>query len=399
MRPQQIRKERTMTTNSNKMHNHGYATTRRAAFSNLQPMFLLLLANLMLSGNASAQLPSHANFSDSAGWSASQYGSTIMTGDLNNDGFSDVCARAPSGIICALSNGTRFGNEFNATSSFSDAAHYDDAKYYSTLRLGDVNADHFPDICARASDGIYCALGKGDGTFYQPTLWSTQYSDANVGDLWYSSTMMLGDINKDGKADVCMRFPTGIYCSLSQGSSFAPVRLGVLGFEDSEGWGNPIYYSTLRLADVNGDKSLDVCARGYWGIVCSLGNGDGTFSAPTVWTYLFSNAQGWSPIQFAASITFGDVNGDGKADVCGTNGGGTYCAVSVGNSFIALSVYSGYLPRLSTQSDVNISPSYYGTYRLADVNRDGRAEMCARGSAGFVCEATTLEFYNAGIVN
>lgn len=388
-----------MTQHRNILQEPSFPASLRLGFSNLKPTILLLLSGLLFFNTARAQLPVTGNFSDNAGFKDPQYGSTIMTGDLNNDGFNDVCARGAAGIFCALSNGAGFGQVFKATSNFSDAALYNDARYYSTLRLGDVNDDHFADICARASDGIYCALGKGDGTFYQATLWSTQYTDSAVGNLWYSSTMMLGDINNDHRADVCMRLPTGIYCSLSQGNSFAPIRLGVLGYADSENWGNPIYYSTLRLADVDGDGLLDVCGRGYYGIVCSLGNGDGTFRAPQLWTHYFSNDQGWSPIQFAASITFGDVNGDGKADVCGTNNTGTYCAVSIGNSFVPLSFYNGGDLAILTQPYAHISPSYYGTFRLTDVNHDGRAEMCARGSVGFVCAATTFSFVNAGYVN
>lgn len=79
---------------------------------------------------------------------------------------------------------------------------------------------------------------------------------------------------------------------------------------------------------MNGDGKPDLCGRGYAGIVCALGNGDGTFGALNVWTSDFSNAVGWGDPQYGTTVMFADINNDGSADVCGRGSAGILCALS-----------------------------------------------------------------------
>ncbi|MEO8548810.1 MAG: VCBS repeat-containing protein, partial [Kofleriaceae bacterium] len=74
------------------------------------------------------------------------------------------------------------------------------------------------------------------------------------------------DLNGDGKADVCGRASTGLFCALSTGTSFGPVaNWGANFFTDSGGWGAPPYYSNIRYPDLDGDGKADVCGRGVAG--------------------------------------------------------------------------------------------------------------------------------------
>jgi hypothetical protein len=92
----------------------------------------------------------------------------------------------------------------------------------------------------------------------------------------------------------------GVYCALSSGSSFSSLRL-TGDFSDAAGWTQLIYYGSIRLADVNGDKIDDLCGRAAAGIVCALNNGDGTFKPLQLWTTDFSDAYGWDQPQYATT--------------------------------------------------------------------------------------------------
>lgn len=80
-------------------------------------------------------------------------------------------------------------------------------------------------------------------------MWHAEFSDRNGwgGDPQYYSTIQLADVNGDGKADVCGRASSCMVCALSDGTSFGALGLWQSGFTDASGWGNgPQYYSTLR---------------------------------------------------------------------------------------------------------------------------------------------------------
>jgi len=190
-------------------------------------------------------------------------------------------------------------------------------------------------------------------------------------------------VNGDGRADVCGRGGAGIYCALSSGSSFGAVNLWVANYSDGFGWNTgPEYYSTIRFPDVNGDGRADVCGRGAAGIYCALSSGS-SFGAANLWVANYSDGFGWnaSPAYYA-TILFADVDGDGRADVCGRGGAGIYCALSSGASFGAVNLW---IANYSDGFGWNTSPAYDSTIHLADVTGDGRADVCGRGAAGVYC--------------
>lgn len=110
-------------------------------------------------------------------------------------------------------------------------------------------------------------------------LWETTLSDAkgwNNSPYW--NTIQYADVNHDGQADICGRGIAGVYCGLSNGTGFSPVTLWEGNFSDANGWNNQPYWNTIQYADVNGDGLTDVCGRGIAGVYCGLSNGS-TFPA------------------------------------------------------------------------------------------------------------------------
>jgi hypothetical protein len=312
---------------------------------------------------------SDSTFASTAGESASYY-STIMFGDINGDSANDVCIRKADGIHCAES----YGAAFNASSlwqgDFSDANGWNQPQYFSTLRLVDVNLDGRADLCGRGIAGIICALSianpvTGSTGFGPSTLWAGDYSDANGwnSDPAYYSTIQFGDINGDGLPDVCGRGSAGIDCSLNiSGTTFGTAQTWDGNFSNAAGWQtDPAYYSTIRLTDVNGDGRLDVCGRGSAGIYCSTSTGT-SFAGAQLWTANFSNAQNWNASYppYYSTIQFGDVTGDGRADVCGWASDGIHCATSNGSQLLNYQLWDGNFGGAPWGTD----PAYWSTIRL-----------------------------------
>src|SRR5262249_1648408 len=86
---------------------------------------------------------------------------------------------------------------------------------------------------------------------------------------------------------------------------------------------------TIRFPDIDGDGKADVCGREPDGLWCARSTGDSflplVFASPD-----FSDARGFKDPLYAGSIQFADLDGDGTDDVCGRSAGGVTCALSDG---------------------------------------------------------------------
>ncbi len=318
-------------------------------------------------------------WSDSASWDQPQYYWTIQFADVDGDGKGDLCARDSQGIVCESSNGSGFGAEIRGP-AWSDANGWANIQYYSTIQFADVNGDGKADVCARAAAGIVCSLSDGKG--FPTAITGPDWSDAKGwSNPQFYNTIQFVDVNGDGKADVCGRSAAGIVCNLSDGNGFSNSITGP-GWSDAGNWQQPEYESTIRYADVNGDGKIDVCGRAAAGVVCELSDGNGF---PTeIQGPAWSDANGWNAAQFYTTIQFADVNGDGKADLCGRASTGVMCELSDGKGFPTEVVGPAW-----TSAGGWDDPQYDSTIGFADLNDDGKDDVCARGWAGLQCALST----------
>jgi hypothetical protein len=331
------------------------------------------------------------DYSDAQGWnSAEYYYGTIAYTDINKDGSADVCGRGADGIWCGLSGPNGLGAMTLWNSYFSNAVGWNIAPYYySTIKFPDLDGDRQADVCGRASDGIHCALSNGAtgfGNGATASVWTTLFDNSGNNTLpanW--TTIDFPDLNGDKKADVCGRTETGVWCALSNGSSFGAPALWSGYFSDVNGWNSqPYYYGTIRFADVSGDGKADVCGRASDGIHCALSNGTSKFGtvSTTPWSSYFSNANGWNIEEdYWGTIKYADVNGDGKADVCARQVNGVVCAISTGRGFSSAVLWD----TAFTNAAGFTGPSYWTTISFPDVDSDGRADLCGRSAAGMYC--------------
>jgi hypothetical protein len=250
-------------------------------------------------------------FSDAAGWNQPKYYETIRLADISGDGLADLCGRGPNGVECALSSGSApFRALSTPVSAFSDAAGFAAGpQYYSTIEFPDINGDGLADVCGRAPSGVQCAVSTshfGAPFFATPTTWASFYSDSGgFSTAPYYSTIRYADINGDGFADICGRSPSGIECATSNGvTTFGAVSLWQGNFTDHSQWNLPQYYTTIALVDVNNDGKADLCARGSAGIDCAESSGTG-FGSVSTWQSAFSDANGWNSADYYSTIQFG----------------------------------------------------------------------------------------------
>ncbi len=332
-------------------------------------------------------------FSDSDSWKTMlAYWATIEFPDINGDGKADVCGRAMAGITCGLSSGagTFLAPTLWSVNGFTDAGGWNsNAFYWATIQYPDINGDGKADVCGRGAGGISCEVSTGVNGFGPTTLWSTGFTDAGGWNTLqsYWGTIQYPDVNGDGKADICGRGAGGVGCAISNGTDgFTAGGSGTWSafFADAMGWNSsPSHWGTIRYPDINGDGRADICGRMTEGVWCAIPNGTNGFGPVAVWSAEFG-AAAWSSSQsYWATILFPDINGDGKADICGRGAGGVVCGISNGTPRSALQrpgPLSSATPPAST-----VMRRCGGTIQYPDLDGDGKADICGRTATGIYC--------------
>jgi hypothetical protein len=286
-----------------------------------------------------------------------------------------VCARSASGIRCHLGTASGFGEALEGP-ALSDDSGWGDSDNATTLRILDLDGDGRADLCARANAGIRCWTSTGTG-FSEAIVGPELADDGSWDDPMYFTTLRAADFDGDGKQDLCARSSKDFRCWASTGTGFAAATVGPALSNDA-GWSKVERYGSIRMGDIDGDGRADVCGRDATGVRCWISDGKGfpTEVSGPGWT----DSGGWSDAKYWATMRLADVDGDKKADVCGRAAAGFRCHLSTGSGFGDASAGPGWSDE-SGWSDYD----NWSTIRLGDIDGDGDLDVCARANAHVVC--------------
>jgi hypothetical protein len=216
------------------------------------------------------------------GWTSDDQFPRIAA-DVNGDGRTDIIGFGNDGVYVSLGQADgSFADPHAATTAFGYAAYaggWSSNDQYPR-EVADVNGDGRADIVGFGNNGVYVALGQTDGTFASPIMGLAQFGAAPPGGSWTSQTNFprkLADVNGDHHVDIVGFGNDGVFIALGNGDgTFQPSMLDVGFFGasvDAGSWTSQDAYPRL-LADVNHDGAADIVGFAGSGVYVAYSNGD-----------------------------------------------------------------------------------------------------------------------------
>jgi hypothetical protein len=282
----------------------------------------------------------------------------VAVADFNGDGKPDIVAVDYDADVVQIFTGKGDGT-FTAGPTYSTGG-----DYAWQVVTGDFNHDGYPDVAVANyySENVAVLLNDGTGNLGTAVAYSTD---------WYGYGLAAGDVNGDGYTDLVTtlgydseNYVAVLLANNDNSGTFQSPSYIYLQNGSTYYWG--VNYITL--ADFNGDGKLDFAAsvsyEGTDGLVVALGNGDGTFGTPNLYS---SSNQDYSVVgdePWPEYVQAADMNGDGIPDLVYTNYEYGTVGVLLGNGDGSFGLPSEY-PAGTFAYDL----------ALADVNGDGALDV------------------------
>jgi hypothetical protein len=222
-------------------------------------------------------------------------GTDVVVDDFNHDGKRDLASVSGSSY-----NEVVWVSLGNGDGTFQSTVSYRAGHAYQSMDVSDLNGDGHADLLVSGSTGsstVGVLLGKGDGTFHPVELWLSNASPFMI---------LADDFDRDGKVD----FVTAIDEELRALSFVRGNGDGTFATYRAFRPGTYVWYGVPT--DMNGDGKQDVVAlqehEGQpWDLAVLLNDGSGKLAAPILSP---SGAGG----QYGPALAIGDLNNDSESD-------------------------------------------------------------------------------------
>jgi RHS repeat-associated protein len=308
-----------------------------------------------------------------------------LSGDVNGDGKSDLVAVWNDGGTAIGTLYLSNGSTYPASTSNTNLGPWSAAPNLQFF-LSDATGDGKSDIVAVSES----ASGQTTTQIYMSQATTFAGLPATTGGGWSSNNLdLMGDVDGDGKSDLVVVWNNG-------GTAYAAIRLSngtalLQSGNSALGVWATAPSAQFFLADANGDGKRDVVEVSYDATQPSASLATQAFlsTGASFTAQAITHPGGW---QAGESWLFGDVNGDGAADLVTiwNNGNTAYAATMLSDG-------STFQPGPSAIAGPTGGWSSSEFWFLADYNGDGRGDLMGvygQGSTAFAvtCSSSGQSF-------
>ncbi len=301
---------------------------------------------------------------------------SVSIGDLDGDGKSDLAlTNYRSHTVSVFRNTSTVGSiSYDTRVDYSTGS----ASYPQSVSIGDLDGDGRADLAVANSDNhtvsIFRNISPGAGTISYDT--KVDYSTgANP------KSVSIGDLDGDGKAELAVANSTDATVSVLRNTS---TGAGTISYAAKVDFAAGSTSRSVSISDMDGDGRADLAvANSGSGSVSILRN-----TSPGASTISFDSKVDYATGASPFSVSIGDLNGDGMADLAVSNSSSSTASV-----FENTSTAPG---TISFADKVDFATgSAPRSVSIGDLDNDGKADVVTANLGG----NTLSIFRNALIVS
>jgi hypothetical protein len=263
---------------------------------------------------------------EAGGWEVDQHPRFLV--DLNKDGLDDVVGFGFDGVWTAIAKGD--GTFFDPVFALQNLGYHQSWRVDKHPRLAiDINGDGFADVIGFGNEFVWAAIGDGHGGFQEARPVHNNYC-YDQGWRVDKHPRFVVDLNKDGLADIIAFGDAGVFTAFQNpdGSfSESSVQPVLANFGMQQGW--QVDKHPRFVVDLDNDGFPDMIGFGYDGVWTAINDRQGGFRDPQFTPGMFGYNQGWRVDQHPRLLI--DINGDGIADIIGFGDAGIWTAIGKGD--------------------------------------------------------------------
>ncbi len=290
---------------------------------------------------------------------------SLAIGDIDGDGKSDlVVANYQSNTVSVFRNISTNGSI--TSGSFADKVDFTTGKNPRSVAIGDVDGDGKLDLVVTNNESNTVSVFRNTSTNGSITSSSfTAKVDFITG--LYPSSVMIGDIDGDGKADLVVANGGSNTFSVFR-NRFTIGSLNIGSFAAKVDFTTGTSPNSVKIGDIDGDGKLDIALANYRSNTVSIYRNISTNGSIT--SSSFASKVDFSTDFGPQSVAIGDLDGDDKLDLAVVN----YTSNSV--SIFKNTATSGTINAGSFAAKENFTagtgPS---SISIGDLDGDGKADL------------------------